>query len=221
MTDRPAPDSKTDSNEKSKPDAGATLPLWPFQALDAALGFVEARLAPPEWLVAELQQRIVLLLNHVLQSEPEAMARLKRQKGKRVVVAWRSFSMGLVATPVGLLDRFDPSKASAKSPDLSLTLTQTSIFDLAQTAHAGTSPKLRIEGDVQLAAEIGWLTQNVRWDIEEDLSKVMGDAGAHTLVQAVKTMAKALQGMAVPGAASATSSSSSSDDAAKTSAGTV
>ncbi len=195
MTDR----ISSDADSKTKAQAPGQLPKWPFEALDAALGFVEARLAPPPWLVAEMQQRMVLLLNHVLQSEPEAMARIKRQKGKRVVVSWRSFSIGMLATPVGLVDRFDVSPLAepvAKAPDLTLTLTQTSILDLAQTAHAGDGPKLRIEGDVQLAAEVGWLSQHVRWDIEEDLAKLMGDAPAHTLVQAAKAVAKGLQGVA-------------------------
>ena len=40
------------------------------------------RAAPvPPWVVQELQQRLVLLLNHVLQQEPAAMLRLKQNKG--------------------------------------------------------------------------------------------------------------------------------------------
>jgi ubiquinone biosynthesis protein UbiJ len=38
---------------------------------------------------------------------------------------------------------------------------------------------VRIEGDVQLAAEVNWLVDHVRWDMEEDLSRLMGDAPAH------------------------------------------
>ena len=36
---------------------------------------------PPEWVVDEAVNRMVLFFNHVLMSEPEAMARLARQKG--------------------------------------------------------------------------------------------------------------------------------------------
>ena len=40
------------------------------------------RAAPvPPWAVQELQQRLILLLNHVLQQEPAAMLRLKQHKG--------------------------------------------------------------------------------------------------------------------------------------------
>ena len=57
----------------------------------------------------------------------------------------------------------------------------------------GGKPAVRIEGDVQLAADLNWLIDHVRWDIEEDLARVMGDAPAHGMVQAAKSMAQALQ----------------------------
>lgn len=37
-------------------------------------------------------------------------------------------------------------------------------------------PAVSIEGDVQLAAEVAWLVDNLRWDVEEDLSRLIGDA---------------------------------------------
>jgi ubiquinone biosynthesis protein UbiJ len=48
-----------------------------------------------------MQRRLVLLLNHVLQQEPEAQARLKRQAGRLVEAHWRIFSVRLQATPAG------------------------------------------------------------------------------------------------------------------------
>jgi ubiquinone biosynthesis protein UbiJ len=36
---------------------------------------------------------------------------------------------------------------------------------------------------VQLAAEVNWLADHVRWDLEEDLARVIGDVPAHTLAQ--------------------------------------
>ena len=57
----------------------------------------------------------------------------------------------------------------------------------------GDKPAVRIEGDVQLAADVNWLVDHVRWDIEEDLARVMGDAPAHTLGQAARNMAAALR----------------------------
>ncbi len=144
---------------------------------------------PPAWVVDEVQRRIVLLLNHILMQEGEAMARLVRQKNRVVQMHWRTFSIKLVATPAGLLDR----AADDAKPDLVLALTEISPLALAQGALRGDKPAVRIEGDVQLAAEVNWLTDHVRWDIEEDLARVMGDAPAHTLSQAARGAAQALR----------------------------
>jgi len=48
-----------------------------------------AGLQPPVWVVDETLNRLVLFLNHVLMSEPEAMQRLARQKGQRIELVWQ------------------------------------------------------------------------------------------------------------------------------------
>jgi ubiquinone biosynthesis protein UbiJ len=63
---------------------------------------------------------------------------------------------------------------------------QGSPLEVAQAALRGDKPEVRIEGDVQLAADVNWLVDHVRWDAEEDLSRVLGDAPAHALGQAAR-----------------------------------
>jgi ubiquinone biosynthesis protein UbiJ len=46
---------------------------------------------------------------------------------------------------------------------------------------------------VQLAAEVNWLIDHVRWDPEEDLARLVGDASAHTLMQIAKDAVQALR----------------------------
>jgi len=146
-------------------------------------------LQPPVWALDEVQRRIILLLNHVLQQENEASSRLAKQKGRVVWLQWRSFTMKLTVTPAGLLDRAEP----LAKPDLLLTLTEASPWLLTQAAWSGVKPTVRIEGDVQLAAELNWLVDHVRWDMEEDLSRLLGDVPAHTLGQAVRNAVLALR----------------------------
>lgn len=163
-------------------------------------GFLQSalsKLRPPEWVVDEMQNRVVLFLNHVLMGEPQAQARLRRQMGKPVRVQWGDFHLTLSATAAGLLER--PS-GSAK-PELSVTLTQSSPFDLAQSVMAGNKPGVDIQGDVQLAAEVAWLVDNLRWDVEEDLSRIVGDAAAHTLVRFASSAAEAVKGFVSRGPA--------------------
>lgn len=166
----------------------------PFPFLDGLVDKINASLQPPAWVVDEVQHRLVLFINHVLMQEQEAQARLARQKGRVVQAQWRSFTIKVEATPAGLLD-IAPITAR---PDLMLTVTEESPFTLAQAAVLGDKPAVRIEGDVQLAAEINWLVDNVRWDIEEDFARVIGDAPAHAMGDVGRRMAQALRQFAAP-----------------------
>jgi ubiquinone biosynthesis protein UbiJ len=162
----------------------------PFPFLDDLLGKLGNQLQPPGWVIEESQRRLVLLLNHVLMREPEAQARLARQSGRVLEARWRAFVVRLQATPAGLLDLAQP----AAQPDLTLTLTEESPWGLAQAALRGDKPPVTIAGDVQFAAEINWLVDNVRWDLEEDLSRLVGDAPAHAAGETARRMAVALRG---------------------------
>ncbi|QHI97840.1 hypothetical protein GT347_07440 [Xylophilus rhododendri] len=164
-------------------------PKSPFSLLDGLfdkLGSVQ----PPRWFQEEAQHRLVLLLNHVLQQEPEATARLARQKNRIALLQWRQFTLRLQATPAGLLDLAPDGQV----PDLTLTITEESPFALMQAAVRGDKPAVRIEGDVQFAAEINWLVDHVRWDLEEDLARIVGDTPAHFIGSAARRMAEALRG---------------------------
>jgi ubiquinone biosynthesis accessory factor UbiJ len=145
--------------------------------------------ALPAWALDEARQRLVLLLNHVLMQEKEATQRLLRQKGQVIAVKWRLLALTLVVTPAGL---FDVAVASA-APNLTLTLTQDSPLAVVQALLGGYKPEVHIEGDVQLAAEVNWLVDHVRWDVEEDVSRIVGDVPARALGQAVRTVVGALR----------------------------
>jgi ubiquinone biosynthesis accessory factor UbiJ len=162
----------------------------PFSWLEGLLQNVNLpKLQPPEWAISEVQHRIVLLLNHVLMQESEATARLVRQSGRVVLVQWRTFSFKLQATPAGLLDL----AALDAQADLVLTATEESPLALAQSVFRGDKPAVRIEGDVQLAAEVNWLTEHVRWDIEDDLARILGDVPARMMCQWTTNMAAAVR----------------------------
>lgn len=150
---------------------------------------------PPDWLVGALQNQVVLVLNHILQQEPQAMDRLRRQAGRVVAVRWNPLDMALQATPAGLL----ALSAPGAEPDLRLTLTQAPAT-LARALWSGDKPAVDIQGDVILAAEVAWLFDNVRWDVEEDLSRWVGDAAAHKVFGGVNALVGALRGLRKPGA---------------------
>lgn len=161
----------------------------PFSLLEGLLQNFNLPPAPPAWAVDETHRRIVLLLNHVLMQEPQAMERLVRQKGRVVLMQWRTLTFKVQVTPAGLLDLAPADGA----PDLKLVIAEESPLAIAQALLQGAKPAVRIDGDVQLAAEVNWLADHLRWDIEEDLARVLGDAPAHALVQAAQTLAQAVR----------------------------
>ena len=162
-----------------------TSPFSFLQSLAQAAG----RLQPPQWLADEAQLRLILLANHVLAQEPEAQTRLARRQSSVIEVRWNQVQWKWRITPAGLLDRAD----AQASPDLVMSLDGQSPVQLLKLWIDGQRPPVQIEGDVQLAAEVNWLIDHVRWDFEEDLSKLLGDAAAHTLVTGGHQMWQALQ----------------------------
>jgi len=147
----------------------------PFSSL--TLSFQGGNLPmPPAWAVQESHRRILLLVNHILIQEPVAMRRLARHKGQTVLAQWRDFKFCVEVTPAGLLrpvcQRGYVQTCSCSLPSRHRWLWRRPLLD-------GKKPAVRVAGDVQLAAEINWLVDHVRWDMEEDLSRLLGDAPAH------------------------------------------
>jgi ubiquinone biosynthesis protein UbiJ len=157
----------------------------PFSFLQSLV----TQLQPPPWLVAEGQQRLVLLLNHILMQEKEAQSRLARKKGSVVHLRLGAFALDLLVTSAGLTDR----APSTQPADLTLTVALDAPWVMARSLLEGKTPLVKIEGDVQLAAELGWLADNLRWDVEEDLSRVIGDVPAHALAGAGQRLLAALR----------------------------
>ncbi len=159
-------------------------PAWLDQALRKA--------QPPEWLLHEAQLRAVLFMNHVLQANPHALPRTRRLAGRSVQMRWQGQAMQWVFTPVGLLDAVKVDQVA----DLILDLGDVSPWQLANHVLQRQRPPLRIEGDVQMAAEVNWLVDHVRWSPEEDLARLIGDAPARAAFQAGQRIAQALRAFA-------------------------
>ena len=173
----------------------------PFQLGETLARQFFNRVPPPPWAVDEAQRRIVLLLNHVLMQEKAAIERLARQKGRVLLFQWQPFSIRFLITPAGLLDLAAPGA----TPHLSLTLADASASSVLQSLVRGERPPVRIEGDVQLASDVNWLADNVRWDLEDDLSRIIGDGAAHSLGQIASRMVDAVRKFAGGGTAPAAS----------------
>jgi ubiquinone biosynthesis protein UbiJ len=65
-------------------------------------------------------------------------------------------------------------------------------FAVLSDGATGLQQHLRIEGDVMLAATVAELAQKLRWDWEEDLSRLVGDVAAHRVGLAMRSIPRGL-----------------------------
>lgn len=66
-------------------------------------------------------------------------------------------------------------------------------ISMARLALAGQRPQVEIEGDAALAGDVNWLVTNLRWDIADDVERLLGPAAAQALSQAAQALRGVLQ----------------------------
>jgi ubiquinone biosynthesis protein UbiJ len=144
-----------------------------------------------DWLSGVSQQGLRALLaalDHLLAANDAARASLRPYAGRLIRLEAREpthasswFSVLLCVSAEGLLEA---APMTAASPAVTMTLRPSldAGFAVLSKGPAGLQPHLRIEGDVLLAAALGELSRTLRWDVEEDLSRLTGDVIAHRIV---------------------------------------
>lgn len=129
-----------------------------------------------------LAQTALSALNHVLRQQAWARDRLRAHAGRtvRIVVAT---PLGPVSADARIADEGMLEVAEVASPTVTLSLTPSidALFGMLRDGPRGLTGHLKVDGDVMVAAAVGEIAQHLRWDIEEDLSRVVGDQIAHRL----------------------------------------
>ena len=149
-------------------------------------------------------ERATLWMNHVLASEPVATQRLVPHAGRSIrlhFVGWPTVLPALPptafrVTPAGLLEWCgDDAAAAADADPAALTVNvdaSNPAFAFAQ-ALTGERPKVDVSGDAAFAADLNWLADNLRWDYEDDLARVVGPVPARELARLASGAARGLR----------------------------
>lgn len=153
-------------------------------------------------LMPALQDRLVLLINHVLSREPIAARRLQPLAGRGLVVhlaGWPALlpavpDLVLGVTPAGLFER--PEAAPAGAGGLRIEVDASNPARLALGALGGELPGVTVQCDAAFAGEMHWLMDNLRWDIEDDLAGIVGPLPARQLAQFGRALRRTLSGLA-------------------------
>lgn len=139
-------------------------------------------------LALPLAQVGISALNHVLRQQAWARDRLRTHSGRTVRM--------VVATPLGAVSAdariaadgtLELATIDAPSVTLSLTPTFSAVLGAMRDGAVGLTGHLKVEGDVMVAAAVGEIAQHLRWDLEEDLSKLVGDVVAQRMGDAART----------------------------------
>ncbi|MBR0567366.1 SCP2 sterol-binding domain-containing protein [Azoarcus sp. L1K30] len=116
--------------------------------------------------------------NHLLAQSGWARMRLQPHAGKRARLDIAPVSIAFSVSSDGHL----ASCSSDEEPDVCLQL------PLSETSRALTGgiealmSKVRISGNAEFADALGFVFRHLRWDLEEDLSHMIGDIAAHRVV---------------------------------------
>jgi len=150
-------------------------------------------------LAPAVMERLTLVINHVLGAESVATDRLKAHAGRTLELTtggWPALLpappvMAFRVTPAGLLEWCGLERDAAA--DLALRVDASNPALLVTKALGGDLPPVAVEGDAALAADVDWLLQNLRWDVEADLERLFGPLVAHQMYRLGRTLAGGLR----------------------------
>lgn len=143
---------------------------------------------------------------HLLRQNDWARAKLAMFAGRTVWIGVEAPSTGFGPAPhvrarvteQGLLEAIEtaPGSVDANRPaaapmpdDVQMTLRPSlgAAIALLRSGPRGLTPHLRLDGEVMLAAALGEVAEQIRWDVEEDLSRLTGDVVARRIGRGVES----------------------------------
>lgn len=153
-------------------------------------------------LSATVMPRLVLLVNHVLSAEPMAGQRLRPHAGKCIqlqlrdtptLLSWLPSELMVVVTAAGLLDWQPNAIGITDAADLVATVDASHPAQALAGAAAGRRPRVEVAGDAAFATDVSWLVDHLRWDVQDDLARLLGDGPATQVMRVATTVATGLR----------------------------
>lgn len=124
-------------------------------------------------------QALILALNHVLSRASWATARLAPFAGREALFRMPPWQLQLLVTADGLF------AVGRGTPDVDIALpAETPLLALQGSEQA--MRQARISGSVEFADVLGFVLRHLSWDVEEDLSRLVGDIAAHRIANTLR-----------------------------------
>jgi len=120
------------------------------------------------------------LINHLLRGADWARARLAPFAGSVVRFVIPPAASSFKITPDGML----AASGGDVEPDATVHLELPTLIRIVLLGDESARQQIRVERNAELAAALTGVLRGLRWDVEEDLSRVVGDLAARRLTRA-------------------------------------
>lgn len=138
-----------------------------------------------------LDRIVTSALNHILAGEAWARERLRNFSGQHLRLAGGPIHLDLTVDGEGFFRRADV--ASGACPAVIIDLPPDAPFRLLHGGRESVFAAARLTGAADFAETLAFVFRNLRWDPEDDLSKVFGDIAAHRMATSGAAMLGGLQ----------------------------
>ena len=149
-----------------------------------------------------VMERATLLINHVLASEPVAAEHLRAHAGRCILLhfdGWPGLLPALPAmafriTPAALLEWCGMDVPADADLRVHIDASNPALGFVQWLG--GERPRIDVQGDAALAGDVNWLFENLRWDVQDDLARLVGQAPAHEIARLASGVAAGLRAAA-------------------------
>ncbi|MEQ1879367.1 MAG: sterol-binding protein [Burkholderiales bacterium] len=131
-----------------------------------------------------LSQAFSAFSNHLLDPAPWAAQKLAAHAGKCARFQFLNLHIEVQVRDNGALE----AVSGEVSPAVCFRLTPATLMEILADRKAAWK-NVVVEGDSDFAQAIVQVMGHLRWDYEEDLSRVVGDIAAHRMAQAGRSLA--------------------------------
>jgi len=131
---------------------------------------------------------LLAAINHLLGQAAWAREKLMPYAGHAAQIKLPPFEAAFLIGKDGCIAAPEPVTGAEIEPEVSISLPAATPL-LALQGKDAVMRAARIEGSAEFAEALGFVIRNLRWDAEEDLSKIVGDIAAHRIVAGAHELA--------------------------------
>ncbi len=131
---------------------------------------------------------LLATINHLLGQAAWAREKLVPFAGHAARIKLPPLEAAFLIAADGCIAALPDAGLTEVEPEVSISLPAATPL-LALQGKDAVMRAARIKGSAEFAEALGFIIRNLRWDAEEDLSRIVGDIAAHRIVSGTRELA--------------------------------